>query len=35
MKHVIGGKIEERMDVTGTRGRRRKQLLLHDGKKQG
>jgi hypothetical protein len=27
LKHVIGGKIEGRIEVTGTRGRRRKQLL--------
>jgi hypothetical protein len=27
LKHVIGGKIEGRMEVTGKRGRRRKQLL--------
>jgi hypothetical protein len=27
LKHVIEGKIEGRMEVTGRRGRRRKQLL--------
>ena len=27
LKHVIGGKIEGRIEVTGTRGRRWKQLL--------
>jgi hypothetical protein len=27
LKHVIGGKIEGRIEVTGRRGRRRKQLL--------
>ena len=32
LKHVIGGKIEGRIEVTGRRGRRRKQLL--DGPKK-
>jgi hypothetical protein len=27
LKHVIEGKLEGRMEITGTRGRRRKQLL--------
>jgi hypothetical protein len=27
LKHVIGGKIERRIEVTGRRGRRRSQLL--------
>jgi hypothetical protein len=27
LKYIIGGKIEERTEVTGRRGRKRKQLL--------
>jgi hypothetical protein len=32
LKHVIGGKLEGRIEMTGRRGRRRKQLL--DGLKE-
>jgi hypothetical protein len=35
LKHVIEGKIEERIDETGRRGRRRKQLLDGLNKKTG
>jgi hypothetical protein len=35
LKHVMGGNIEGRIEVTGTRGRRRKQLLDELKKKGG
>ena len=35
MKHIIEGKVEERIDVTGRRGRRRKQLRDDLKGKQG
>jgi hypothetical protein len=35
LKHFIEGKVEERIDVTETRGRRRKQLLNDPKEKKG
>jgi hypothetical protein len=35
LKHVIEGKMEERTDVTGRRGRRRKELLDDLKKRRG
>ena len=35
LKHVIEGKIKERLEVTGRRGRRRKQLLDDLKEKRG
>ena len=35
LKHVIEGQIEERVEVTGRRGRRRKQLLYYLKEKRG